>query len=96
MCMLKSACSCGLYSRLPKWPCPLMTSDPSLECSVNTTLSGARIKMLISVGIPIIKIRPSGICLIFIMVIPIPGKTVFIQSSAAITRFLGSKKSIAL
>ena len=40
MSMLKAACSCGHYCRLPKWPGPRMTSDPSLGCSVNKTLSG--------------------------------------------------------
>ena len=41
MRMPNAACSCGRYCRLPKCPWPRMTSDPSLWCSVNKTLSGA-------------------------------------------------------
>ena len=42
MSMFKAACSHGRYCRLPKWPGPRMTSDPSLGCSVNKPLSGTR------------------------------------------------------
>ena len=40
--MLKAAWARGRYCRLPKWPWPRITSDPSLGCSVNKTRSGAR------------------------------------------------------
>ena len=40
--VVQYAYSCGRYCRLPKWGWPRMTSDPSLGCSVNTILSGAR------------------------------------------------------
>ena len=44
MNMLKAACaSRGCYQ---KWPWPRMTTDPSLRCSVNTTLSGTWTWML--------------------------------------------------
>ena len=38
MRMLKAACASGRYCRLPKWPWPRTTSNPSLGCSVNKTL----------------------------------------------------------
>ena len=44
--MLKAAWARGRYCRLPKWPWPRITSDPSLGCSVNKTRSGARTRML--------------------------------------------------
>ena len=46
MRMFKAACSRGCCCRLPKWPWPRMTSDRSLGCSVNRTLSGTRARML--------------------------------------------------
>ena len=42
MRMLKADGSRDRYCRLPKWPLPQVTSDPSLGCSVNTILSGSR------------------------------------------------------
>ena len=62
----KAACSHGRHCRLPKWPSPRITSDPSLRCSVNKTLSEADSGMdawtvFISVNVPLVSTWTCGL-----------------------------------